>query len=88
VKLPDDLCLDHVKLREQWEAICTSRSPDDVSSYEAVPLMSRELVVEALEEEAETVIDVGGGASSHVDELLDLGAKRVAVLERQPSASR
>ena len=34
-----------------------------------------------LEEGAESVIDIGGGASSLVDELLDLGVKRVAVLD-------
>ena len=43
--------------------------------------MSRKLVVEACEEGAESVIDIGGGSSSLVDELLDLGVKRVAVLD-------
>lgn len=67
--------------REHWEEIYTSRSPDEVSWYEPVPLMSRKLVVEALDEGAESVIDIGGGAASLVDELLDLGVKRVAVLD-------
>jgi 2-polyprenyl-3-methyl-5-hydroxy-6-metoxy-1,4-benzoquinol methylase len=43
--------------------------------------MSRKFVIEACEEGAESVIDVGGGASSLVDELLELGVKRVAVLD-------
>lgn len=67
--------------RGHWEEIYTSRSPAEVSWYEPVPFMSRKLVVEALEEGAESVIDIGGGASSLVDELLDLGVKRVAVLD-------
>jgi SAM-dependent methyltransferase len=67
--------------RNHWEEIYRTRSPDEVSWYEPVPLMSRELIVEALEEGAEGVIDIGGGASSLVDELLDLGVKRVAVLD-------
>jgi 16S rRNA A1518/A1519 N6-dimethyltransferase RsmA/KsgA/DIM1 with predicted DNA glycosylase/AP lyase activity len=40
------------------------------------------------EEEAETVIDVGGGAPSLADELLDLGAKRVVVLEKRDCPCR
>jgi hypothetical protein len=49
-----------MKSHEHWEDIYTSRSPEDVSWYEAVPLMSRKLVVEAFEEGAESVIDIGG----------------------------
>jgi SAM-dependent methyltransferase len=70
-----------MNLHEHWEDIYTSRPPDVVSWYEPVPLMSRKLVVEACGEGAESVIDVGGGSSRLVDELLDLGIKRVAVLD-------
>jgi SAM-dependent methyltransferase len=70
-----------MELRRHWEEIYRSRSPDDVSWYEPVPLMSRKLVAEAVEEGAESVIDIGGGASSLVDHLLDLGVKRIAVVD-------
>lgn len=43
--------------------------------------MSRRLVMAAVAEGAESVIDVGGGASLLVDQLLDLGVARVAVLD-------
>ena len=66
---------------EHWEHIYVSRSPDDVSWYERVPITSLKFVVEALEDGAESVIDVGGGASRLVDHLLDLGLKRVSVLD-------
>jgi SAM-dependent methyltransferase len=72
---------DRMKLREHWEGIYSSRSPDDVSWYEPVPVMSRKLIAEAIDEGAESVIDIGGGSSSLVDQLLDLGVKRVAVLD-------
>lgn len=68
-------------LHEHWEGIYRSRSPDEVSWYEPVPRMSRKRVVEACEEGAESVVDIGGGSSSLVDDLLDLGIKRVAVLD-------
>jgi SAM-dependent methyltransferase len=67
--------------REHWEEIYRSRSPDDVSWYEPIPLLSRRLVAEAVEAGATSVIDIGGGASSLVDQLLDLHVKRVAVLD-------
>ena len=67
--------------REHWEEIYRSRSPDDVSWYEPIPLLSRSLVAEAVEAGATSVIDIGGGASSLVDQLLDLHVKRVAVLD-------
>ena len=70
-----------VTLPEHWERIYTSLAPDDVSWYEPVPIISLRLVTEAIEEGAESVIDVGGGASRLVDHLLDLGLKRVAVLD-------
>lgn len=70
-----------MKLPEHWEAIYTSRSPDDVSWYEADPILSRRFVADTIQEGAESVIDVGGGASRLVDHLLDMGLKRVAVLD-------
>lgn len=68
-------------LQEHWEDIYTSRAPDDVSWYEPDPAMSRRLVAEAIEEGAESVIDIGGGASRLVDHLLDMSLKQVAVLD-------
>ena len=67
--------------REHWERIYGSRSPDNVSWYEPVPVTSRTLIAGSVEEGAESVIDVGGGASTLVDHVLDLGVKRVAVLD-------
>jgi ubiquinone/menaquinone biosynthesis C-methylase UbiE len=68
-------------LPEHWEGIYTSRAPEDVSWFEPDPVMSRRLVAEAIEEGAESVIDIGGGASRLVDHLLDAGLKRIAVLD-------
>jgi ubiquinone/menaquinone biosynthesis C-methylase UbiE len=49
--------------------------------YEPDPAVSRRLVERAVAEGALSVIDVGGGASLLVDHLLDMGLRRVAVLD-------
>lgn len=71
----------HMELQRHWDEIYGSRSPDDVSWYEPIPSLSLKLIAHSLEEGAESVIDIGGGASGLVDHLLDLGLKRVAVLD-------
>ncbi len=63
-----------------WQRQYATRAADSVGWYEADPSMSRRLVAEALERGARSVIDVGGGASSLVDSLVDEGI-RVAVLD-------
>lgn len=64
-----------------WERIYTTRAPDEVGWYEPVPGVSLRRVGDAIEAGARSVIDIGGGASSLVDRLLDLGVPRIAVLD-------
>ena len=64
-----------------WERMYTLREPDDVGWYEEVPRVSMRRVGAAIAAGAESVIDIGGGASKLVDLLLDLGVPRVAVLD-------
>ena len=71
----------HMELQRHWDEIYGSRSPDDVSWYEPIPSLSLKLIAHSLDEGAESVIDIGGGASTLVDRLLDLGVKRAAVLD-------
>jgi SAM-dependent methyltransferase len=73
-------------LRSHWEEIYISHSPDDLSWYEPVPLMSMKLVAEAIEKGATSVVDIGGGASKLVDHVLDLGIERVAVVDISEAA--
>lgn len=72
--------------REHWERIYSSRSPHEVSWYEPVPAVSRALIAEAVDEGARSVIDIGGGASSLIDHVLDLGVERVTVLDISEAA--
>jgi 2-polyprenyl-3-methyl-5-hydroxy-6-metoxy-1,4-benzoquinol methylase len=52
-----------------------------VSWYESVPTVSLSRVMAAIRDGARSVIDVGGGASSLVDELTRLDLERLAVLD-------
>jgi SAM-dependent methyltransferase len=70
-----------METREHWDRIYATRSPDEVSWYEPAPVISPELIAEAFKEGAESVIDIGGGASSLVNHALDLGIEHVAVLD-------
>ncbi|MBI2781114.1 MAG: class I SAM-dependent methyltransferase [Chloroflexi bacterium] len=64
-----------------WQNVYLTRRTDEVGWYEPDPVVSRHLVAAAVRAGARSVIDVGGGASSLVDHLLDLDLARVAVLD-------
>ena len=67
--------------RKHWDQVYERRAPDEVSWYR--PHLERSL---ALIEQAQlptdaAIIDVGGGTSTLVDDLLDRGYSRVTVLD-------
>jgi rhodanese-related sulfurtransferase/SAM-dependent methyltransferase len=76
-----DGTLANVTSGDYWQNVYLTRAPDDVGWYEPDPAVSRRLVGAALELGAQSVIDVGGGASALVDHLLDVGVPRIAVLD-------
>lgn len=65
--------------RAHWEHIYTSKSPQEVSWYQAEPRVSLDLI-RGIARSA-PVIDVGGGASTLVDHLHRAGYSRIAVLD-------
>jgi SAM-dependent methyltransferase len=78
-------------LTEHWDRIYERRSPGEVRWYERRPAISIRRVREAVAGGARSLLDVGGGASALVDEALELGLHRIAVLdisERAFQASR
>jgi SAM-dependent methyltransferase len=67
--------------KAHWDAIYTSKSPTELSWYQPRPTRSLELLEQLGAGPASAIIDVGGGASTLVDALLDRGANDVSVLD-------
>jgi trans-aconitate methyltransferase len=65
---------------EHWERVYATRSTSEVSWYEREPSTSLRLIQRAAGR-ASAVIDVGGGASFLVDDLLVRGFSDVTVLD-------
>jgi SAM-dependent methyltransferase len=63
------------------ERIYTTRPSDAVGWYEPDPFLSRRLISDAVARGAQSVIDIGGGASTLVDHLLELRLDRIAILD-------
>jgi 2-polyprenyl-3-methyl-5-hydroxy-6-metoxy-1,4-benzoquinol methylase len=72
--------------REHWDAIYGTRSPENVSWFR--PHLDRSLAfVDAAQlQHGSAVIDIGGGASTLVDDLLDRGYSNVTVLDLSVAA--
>lgn len=66
--------------KDHWDAVYTIKSSDEVSWYEVDPTISLDLI-QQVSPPPKSVIDVGGGQSSLVDRLLDIGIGKVAVLD-------
>jgi SAM-dependent methyltransferase len=71
--------------RDHWNEVYGSRSSDEVSWYQARPTVSLRLV-QAVSRPDEPVVDVGAGASSLADHLLDDGWGDVTVLDLSATA--
>ena len=67
--------------RDHWERIYQSTSATEVSWYQPTPAVSLELIRKVAPDLDTPIIDVGGGASTLVDGLLDDGYRNVTVLD-------
>lgn len=64
-----------------WQEVYRTKDPSGVSWYQEVPSRSLEWIVEAIPSRDAAILDAGGGASSLVDHLLDLGYLDITVLD-------
>lgn len=71
--------------QEHWDAVYRTTAPDDVSWFQARPATSLRLLSEVAGQ-ADAVLDVGAGASTLADELLDAGWADVTVLDVSEAA--
>lgn len=69
-----------------WQAVYAQKKPDEVSWYQ--PHLARSLdFIRSCDLPPEArIVDVGGGASTLVDDLLDLGYRDVAVIDLAAAA--
>ena len=73
-------------LTQHWQTIYSTKDPKEVSWFQAQASTSLRLIQKAqLNPEAE-IIDVGGGASVLVDQLLEQGFKHITVLDLAEAA--
>ena len=74
--------------RAHWNSVYDTKSAHEVSWYQERPEKSLDLIEGAGIGPADAVIDVGGGASTLVDTLLDRGYRDLTVLDVSASALR
>jgi 2-polyprenyl-3-methyl-5-hydroxy-6-metoxy-1,4-benzoquinol methylase len=67
--------------QEHWNHVYQTKGTDDVSWYQRRPDLSLALIAASGVSKDAGIIDVGGGASTLVDFLLDDGCTRLAVLD-------
>lgn len=71
---------------DHWDAVYRTKGPDKVSWYRPHLERSLAFLQAANLNKAAGIIDVGGGASSFVDDVLDLGFTNVTVLDLSEAA--
>lgn len=71
--------------RQHWEAVYRAKPADQVGWFQPHAASSLRLIAERAGPDAQ-IIDVGGGASVLVDNLLDAGYRHVTVLDLAESA--
>ena len=70
-----------VDVRRHWEQVYESKTADAVSWFQARPNTSLAFIADGGLSPDAPMIDVGGGASTLVDHLLDLGYTNLSVLD-------
>jgi len=78
VRLSYDGC---VNARQHWETIYTSKAPNEVSWYQPKSTVSLDLILRVASSKDVKIVDAGGGASTHVDSLLQQGFTNVTVTD-------
>jgi len=72
--------------KDHWENIYKNKSPLEVSWYQQRPDISLALIRKYASKKTAEIIDVGGGASTLCDGLLEAGYSNVTVLDLSDSA--
>lgn len=68
------------KSKEHWEKIYAEKKPQQVSWFQIEPTISLQ-IIKNISDHNSRIIDVGGGESVLVDDLITLGYSNIAVLD-------
>lgn len=74
------------KRQDHWQNVYASRSHTEVSWYQDEPARSLQFITASGVSKGRPIIDVGGGASTLVDHLLERGYSQVTVLDLAAAA--
>ncbi len=69
-----------------WQRIYGTKSPEETSWYEPHLLSSLDWITSTTKDKAASIIDVGGGQSTLVDDLLAIGHRALTVLDLASAA--
>ena len=72
--------------KQHWENVYSTKPASNVSWYQAHATVSMDLIKAAVPEPEAQILDVGGGASTLVDDLLISGYRNVSVLDLSGAA--
>lgn len=72
--------------KEHWEQVYRSKAPTEVSWFQEHAALSLRLIQDAGVPRSASIIDVGGGASTLVDDLLANGYQQLTVLDLSAAA--
>jgi SAM-dependent methyltransferase len=72
--------------KDHWERLYRTKAPTQVSWYQPEARVSLDIIRRVAPDTTTPLIDVGGGASTLVDGLLDAGYETVTVLDVAPAA--
>ncbi|WP_407155804.1 class I SAM-dependent methyltransferase [Bradyrhizobium sp. STM 3557] len=72
--------------RAHWESVYSKKRENEVSWFEENPVLSLELFAQVGATAASPIIDIGGGASRLVDNLLQRGFEDITVLDLSETA--
>jgi 2-polyprenyl-3-methyl-5-hydroxy-6-metoxy-1,4-benzoquinol methylase len=75
-----------MSLKTHWEHIHQTKAPTQVSWYQEHPIQSLHLIMDTGVDKAGQIIDVGGGISTLVDDLLTNGYQHISVLDISAAA--
>lgn len=75
-----------METQHHWENVYRTKSPTEVSWYQPTPEKSLEIIASTGVPRNGAIIDVGGGASTLVDSLLERGYSTISVLDISSSA--